>query len=114
MRRPWWVGAGVLLGVGGTLWAEQRVKKGVAQITERLTAENLANEARRSVTRFGARARSAVEVGREERSRRERELWDDLGRRPSPPEVPWSNGQGAAGPDNTRTWGAQGGRRAHQ
>ncbi len=78
MRRPFWVATGVVLGVGGTLWAEQRVKRGAQQLAERLSAEQLAATARRSAGSVGSRLRGALEAGLEERARREQELWDEL------------------------------------
>jgi len=92
MKRPLWLGVGMVAGVVGTLWAEQRVRRTVDQAVAKLTPSHMANEAASSVRQFGDRVRAAVDAGREERDRREAELWDELdGRRPSPPV--------AAGPD---------------
>jgi hypothetical protein len=78
MRRPLWLAAGAALGVGGTLWAERRLRR----VAERLTPPALAAEAGRSVRRLGDRVQAAVAAGREERVRREEELWAELGGRP--------------------------------
>ena len=80
MRRPLWLAAGAALGVGGTLWAERRLRRAA----ERLTPPSLATEAGRSVRRLGDRVQAAVAAGREERERREEELWVEFGGRPSP------------------------------
>jgi hypothetical protein len=82
MRRTWWLGAGVAMGVGGTLWAEQRVRRGIEEVVDRLTPQHLAGSAAASVRSFGARVRVAVDTGREARAQREDELWQDLGNRP--------------------------------
>jgi hypothetical protein len=83
--RPLWLAAGVAVGVGGTLWAERRVRRAV----DRLTPESVAAGAGRSVRRLGDRVQAAVAAGREARDRREEELWADLGGRPpEPPPVP--------------------------
>ncbi len=79
MKRPFWLATGVALGVGGTLWAEQRVRRGVEQLAQRLSPDALARQAGRSVVRTGDRVREAVVVGRQERDRRAEELWEGLG-----------------------------------
>jgi len=81
MRRPVWLAAGVALGVGGTLWAEQRVRRTLRQAAERLTPEHAAAEARERAARTGQRLRAAVAEGRSTRARREAELWGELGGR---------------------------------
>jgi hypothetical protein len=80
--RPLWLAAGVAVGVGGTLWAERRVRRAV----DRLVPESVATEAGRSVRRLGDRVQAAVVAGREARDRREEELWAELGGRP--PDAP--------------------------
>jgi hypothetical protein len=91
MRRPVWLVAGVALGVGGTLWAEQRVRRVARRTVERFTPEHVAEGARQSVRQVGDRVRSAVDAGREARADREAELWDELEARtapvPRPPAV---------------------------
>ncbi len=78
MKRPFWLGTGVVLGVAGTLWAEQRVRRAVDQTVAKLTPTHMATEAAQSVRQLGDRVRAAVEEGRQERARREAELWDEL------------------------------------
>ncbi len=78
MGRPTWLAAGVVVGVGGTIWAEQRVRRRLRRVVDRLTPAHVAGEAAGSARQVGARVRVAVATGREERSRREAELWDRL------------------------------------
>lgn len=78
IRRPLWLGAGVALGVGGTLWAEQQVRRRVRRVSAALTPAGASDEVRRSARAAGARVRAAVEEGRLERRRREAELWAEL------------------------------------
>jgi hypothetical protein len=84
MKRPVWLVAGVALGVGGTLWAEQRVRRAARKAVERFTPEHVAAGARQSVREAGDRLRSAVDAGREARAEREAELWDELEARAAP------------------------------
>ena len=81
MRRPVWLAAGVALGVGGTLWAEQRVRRTLRRAAQRLTPEHAAFQAKERAARTGQRLRAAVEEGRSTRARREAELWVELGGR---------------------------------
>jgi hypothetical protein len=87
MRRPIWLAAGVALGVGGTLWAEQRVRRAARQAAARFAPTHVAAGARQSVLQMGDRVRSAVDAGREARAAREAELWDELEARNGPPPV---------------------------
>ncbi len=87
MRRPVWLAAGMALGVGGTLWAEQRVRRAARRAAGRLAPEQVVAGARQSVRQVGDRVRSAVDAGREARATREAELWDEFGARAGPPAV---------------------------
>jgi hypothetical protein len=87
MGRPTWLVAGVALGIGGTLWAEQRVRRGVQQAVARLSPDNVAAEALGSVRQFGDRVRVAVDTSREARARREDELLKEINARRSTPPV---------------------------
>jgi hypothetical protein len=78
MKRPVWLMAGMAIGVGGTLWAEQRVRRTIRQTAERLTPHHAASEARDRATAAGERLRSAVVEARRTRAEREAELWADL------------------------------------
>jgi hypothetical protein len=85
MKRPLWLAAGVALGVGGTLWAEQRVRRGVQRVTTALTPEHLVDGARTRVQGAGTRVRTAIDTGRREQARTADELWRDLETRPPAP-----------------------------
>ncbi len=78
IRRPLWLAAGVAMGVGGTLWAEQRVRRQVRRLGDAVAPTAVASAVRGAATGTGERVRSAVAVGRQERRRREDELWQDL------------------------------------
>lgn len=80
IRRPLWLGAGMAIGVGGTLWAEQRVKRRVRQLSAALTPAGAADALRREARGAGERVRAAVDDARLERRRREAELWAELER----------------------------------
>ena len=113
MRRPVWLAAGMALGVGGTLWAEQRVRRAARRAAGRLAPEQVVADARQSVRQVGDRVRSAVDAGREARAVREAELWDEFGARAGPPpEVggtrPRPQRAGARGRDGRRGRGRVG------
>ena len=96
MKRPFWFAVGAVAGVAGTVWAEQRVRRTVEQAVARLTPNNMANEAVGSVRQLGDRVRAAVEVGRQERDRREAELWEELDAGPrGQPSLPREPGRHA-------------------
>ncbi len=80
-----WFTAGAALGVGGTIWAEQRVRRAVRQAAERLSPEHVAAGAVASVREAGGRVREAVVAGREARAAREAELWASLADTERPP-----------------------------
>jgi hypothetical protein len=101
MRRPIWLGAGIALGVGGTLWAEQRVRRRVRRAVEVLSPSVAGNEAVRSARELGDRVREAVDAARAERRRHEAELWRRMG------QVPPARAHG-------RTARLQGARRQHR
>ncbi len=100
MRRPAWLALGVAIGVGGTLWTEQQVKKTLRQAKDRLAPDQLAADALAGVRQ---RLRAAVSAAREAREERAAELWRELdpppangrpGAVPPPPAVkaPQTNG----------------------
>jgi hypothetical protein len=78
MRRPVWLAAGVALGVGGTLWAEQRVRRQVRRVADSLRPAGLVGKARDRGDAARGRVRAAIDAGRLERDQREAELWSDL------------------------------------
>jgi hypothetical protein len=77
IRRPLWLATGAALGVGGTLWAEHWLRRRVRRAVS-LLAPGHGGDPQRSVRGTG-RWRAAVDAGREERDRREAELWAQLG-----------------------------------
>jgi histidinol-phosphate/aromatic aminotransferase/cobyric acid decarboxylase-like protein len=79
LRRPVWLAAGVVVGVGGTLWAERRVRAELRRAADRLSPSGLGQATARSAARAGARMTSAVDAAREGRARREAELRRELG-----------------------------------
>lgn len=84
IRRPLWLAAGAALGAAGAIWAEQRVRRGLRQASDMLTADAAAAAARRSLTAAGERVREAVEAGHQARVQREVELRASLGRKEPP------------------------------
>lgn len=91
MGRPRWLGAGVVVGVAGTVWAERRLKRRAKRVGELASVSGARAAMQRTAHRTGATVKDAVEVARTERSRREEELWRQLGgreepTRPTPPE----------------------------
>ena len=115
MRRPVWLAAGMALGVGGTLWAEQRVRRAARRAAGRLAPEQVAADARQSVRQVGDRVRAAVDAGREARAAGRPSSGTSSG--PAPGPRPRSAGPGHArnGPAAGRTAAAArpgGGRRA--
>jgi hypothetical protein len=93
MRRTWWLATGAALGAGGTLWVEHQVRQRLQAARERLSPQGLAAGARESVQGAADRLRAAVEAGRQERVRREDELWAGL--RPEDAQVVRPGRQGA-------------------
>ncbi len=71
MKRPVWLITGVALGVGGTLWAEQRVKKTIKRTLDRFTPESIGNGAIDSVRSLNERVKGAVNAALEEQSLQE-------------------------------------------
>lgn len=85
MRRPMWFGAGVAAGVGGTLWAERRVRRRLRRAVELLSPVVAGSEAVQAAREMGGRVRDAVDVARVERRRHETELWRRMGEVPPRP-----------------------------
>jgi hypothetical protein len=104
MRRPIWLGAGIVLGVGGTLWAEQRVRRAVQVLSPSVAG----NEAVQAAKEMGGRVRDAVGAAREERRRHEAELWRRMG------EVPRARAHGGTPGSMPTEPGPRGGRRRHR
>ena len=86
MRRPIWLGAGVVIGVGATVGAEAKVKRAAESAVRKLTPEQMAASARHAARKLQSRVSSAIDAGREARAQREDELWRELdgdGREPA-------------------------------
>lgn len=86
MRRAMWLATGVALGAGGTLWAEQRLRRQVRRTAARLAPDNVVQETIDGARRLGDRLLEAVAAAREASAERESELWEELARTaPRPP-----------------------------
>jgi len=70
IRRPLWLGTGIVVGVGGTLWAQRQVRRAVAHVSP----DHMARQAVGSVRSLGDRARHAYGAAQEERRRQEQDL----------------------------------------
>ncbi len=81
-RRTVWLVTGVVAGAASSLYAERKLRRTVEAASARLQPDALAAEvgrtARQAVTSTGDRLRDAVAQGREEKRRREVELWAEL------------------------------------
>jgi len=81
-RRSVWLVTGVVAGAASSLYAERKLRRTVEAASARLQPDALAAEvgrtARNAVTSTGDRVRDAVASGRQEKRRREAELWADL------------------------------------
>jgi hypothetical protein len=98
-KRTFWLVTGAVLGAGSSLWAERRVRRTVHQAAARLQPDALVAEVGRSARQVAGgaagRLREAVSSGRDEKQRREEELWAELATRGDGPGVGLSVGQGA-------------------
>jgi hypothetical protein len=78
-----WLVTGVVAGAASSLYAERKLRRTVEAASARLAPDALAAEvgrtARQAVATTGGRLRDAVSSGREEKRRREVELWSELG-----------------------------------
>lgn len=74
IRRPIWLGTGVVIGVGGTLWAQQRLRRAVENAKANLSPDHVARSAARSAQRLPGRLRAANAAAASERRRSEWEL----------------------------------------
>ena len=76
VKRPFWMAVGAAMGVTGTLWAEQQVRRRLRQAGDAVRPQAWAAAAREAQGRL----REAARAGGTERRRREEELWDRLQR----------------------------------
>ena len=81
-RRSVWLVTGVVAGAASSLYAERKLRRTVEAASARLQPDALAAEvgrtARQAVVSTGGRLRDAVTTAREEKRRREVELWSQL------------------------------------
>jgi hypothetical protein len=83
-RRSVWLLTGVVAGAASSLYAERKLRRTVEAAAARMQPDVLVAEvgrsARQAVSSTGGRVRSAVASGRQEKRRREVELWSELDR----------------------------------
>lgn len=84
MKRPAWLLAGVVVGAGGALWAEARVRREIRRVAGRLEPQHVVSQTVASARRMSGRVRDAVEAGKAEREQSEAALWNDLRSEPAP------------------------------
>lgn len=81
-RRSVWLMTGVVAGAASSLYAERKLRRTVEAASARLQPDALVAEvgrtARQAAVSTGDRLRGAVASGREEKRRRELELWAEL------------------------------------
>jgi hypothetical protein len=87
IRRPFWLATGMAIGVGGTLWAEHRVRRLVEETQTRLSPDHVVRTAARSAQGLPARVRAANAAATEARRRRERELRQRMAPGPDRPAL---------------------------
>lgn len=78
LKRLRWITFGVVLGVAGTVWVRWRFRRRLDRAVAAVLPGGLSGRAVTTLRDMGRRLRSALEAGREERARREAELWHDL------------------------------------
>ncbi len=82
-RRSFWLATGVVAGAASSLYAERKLRQTLEAAQSRLQPDALVNEAKRSAgvaaRNTGARVRDALSAARQEKQRREDELWTELG-----------------------------------
>ncbi|MGH9082164.1 MAG: hypothetical protein ACRDY3_07650 [Acidimicrobiales bacterium] len=78
LKRLRWLGTGALLGVGGALWTRRRLVRRLDRAVSVVVPGGLSGDVAVAARQAGARVRAAVEAGRDERRRREAELWAQL------------------------------------
>lgn len=79
IRRPLWFGVGVTAGAAGTVWAERQLRRQLRRAVDAISPTAAGLEARDTVREASARVQLAVRAARNERRRREAELWHRLG-----------------------------------
>lgn len=82
LKRARWLAIGVVLGVAGTLWVRYRLRRRLDRAVATVLPGGLSGDAATTLREAGARVRAAIDAGRDERARREAELWAELGGQP--------------------------------
>jgi hypothetical protein len=101
LKRPLWLATGVAVGVGGTLWAEQRIRRATKDLSARLAPDHAVRSAARATVGLSDRLRAAGDAVQQERLRHERELrgrWSGLGVTPITRAAPTRTGGNGARP----------------
>lgn len=78
LKRARWVAIGILIGIAASVWARRRLRRRLERAVAVVLPGGLSGGAAASLRQTGARLRAAVDAAREERARREAELWDGL------------------------------------
>ncbi|MGH9087086.1 MAG: hypothetical protein ACRDYZ_03100 [Acidimicrobiales bacterium] len=78
MKRARWVAVGIVIGVAGSVWVRRRFRRRIDRAVATVLPGGLSGGAATSLRQARSRLRIAVDAGREDRARREAELWDDL------------------------------------
>lgn len=81
VKRAMWLGAGVALGAGSSLWVERRVRRAVQEAARQLAPNELVAGVGRTARAMGDRIFDAVAEGREAMRAAEEDLRDDLASR---------------------------------
>ncbi len=110
-RRTVWLVTGVVAGAASSLYAERKLRRTLEAAQARLQPDALAVEvgrtARQAVSSTGDRVREAVVTARQEKRRRESELWTELEEGREGRTAPGSLGGGAVpdppGPPTARS-----------
>lgn len=82
LKRARWILFGVVLGVAATVWVRRRVLRRLDRAVSSVLPGGLSGDAATTLREAGARVRAAIDAGRDERARREAELWAELGGQP--------------------------------
>ena len=82
LKRARWLTVGVVLGIAATLWVRHRLLRRLDRAVATVLPGGLSGDAATTLREAGARVRAAIDAGRDERARREAELWAELEREP--------------------------------
>ena len=106
-RRSVWLVTGVVAGAASSLYAERKLKRSLEAASARLQPDALVAEvgrtARQAASTTGGRVRAAVASAREEKQRREDELWAELSTTDDGAPGAGPGATSATGPDGAAT-----------